>query len=159
MRIELTPEQKSARAAFRAFVDAEIVPHADSYDREERTPPDLIQKLAQRGYLGAVIPKERGGSGMDMITYGLLNEEIGRGCSSLRSLLTVHGMVAYALLKWGSQEQKERWLPRLASGEVIGAFALTEPNVGSDAKSMETTATLSGDSYAIHGHKKWITYG
>jgi glutaryl-CoA dehydrogenase (non-decarboxylating) len=159
MKIELTPQQQSDRATFRAFVDEEIVPHANQCDREERTPLQLIEKLAQKGYLGAILPKDIGGSGMDTIAYGLLNEEIGRGCSSLRSLLTVHSMVSYALLKWGSKSQKEYWIPKLATGEVIAAFALSEPNVGSDAKSVETTAILSGDSYILNGQKKWITYG
>lgn len=159
MKIELTTQQKDAQAEFRAFVDEEVMPHANRYDQEERTPPALIEKLAQKGYLGAVLPRVVGGKGMDMITYGLLNEEIGRGCSSLRSLLTVHCMVAYALSKWGNKSQKEYWLPKLATGEIVAAFALSEPNVGSDAKSVETTATLSGDSYVLNGQKKWITYG
>lgn len=159
MKIELTAQQKNAQAEFRAFVNSEIVPHASQCDEQERTPPTLIEKLRLPGFLGAVLPKEFGGKGMNMVTYGLLNEEIGRGCSSLRSLLTVHCMVAHALCKWGSKSQKEYWLPKLASGEVIAAFALSEPNVGSDAKSVETTATLSGDSYVLNGQKKWITYG
>ncbi|KYC36598.1 acyl-CoA dehydrogenase [Scytonema hofmannii PCC 7110] len=159
MKIELTTQQKDAQAEFRAFVDEEVIPYANSYDQEERTPTKLIENLAQLGYLGAVLPKEFGGIAMDMITYGILNEEIGRGCSSLRSLLTVHCMVTYALSKWGNKYQKEYWLPKLASGEKIAAFALSEPNVGSDAKSIETTATVSGDSYILNGHKKWITYG
>lgn len=159
MKIELTPQQKEDRAAFRAFVDEAIALYANQWDREERTPPELIQKLAHKGYLGALLPKDSGGSGMDAITYGLLSEEIGRGCSSLRSLLTVHSMVAHALLKWGSPLQKADWIPQLASGEAIAAFALSEPNVGSDAKSVETTATLSGNSYLLNGQKKWITYG
>ncbi|GAB4190144.1 MAG: acyl-CoA dehydrogenase family protein [Coleofasciculaceae cyanobacterium] len=159
MKIELTTQQNEDRTAFRAFVDEAIAPHANQWDREERTPPELIEKLAHKGYLGALLPKDSGGSGMDMITYGLLSEEIGRGCSSLRSLLTVHSMVAYALLKWGSQSQKADWIPKLASGEAIAAFALSEPNVGSDAKSVETTAILSGNSYLLNGQKKWITYG
>ena len=159
MKIELTTQQNEDRAAFRAFVDEAIAPYANQCDREERTPPELIQKLAHKGYLGALLPKDMGGSGMDTITYGLLSEEIGRGCSSLRSLLTVHNMVAYALLKWGSQSQKAYWIPKLASGDAIAAFALSEPNVGSDAKSVETTAILSGNSYLLNGKKKWITYG
>ncbi|GAA6624127.1 acyl-CoA dehydrogenase family protein [Scytonema sp. NUACC26] len=159
MKIELTTQQKDAQAEFRAFVNSEVIPYANSYDQEERTPTKLIEKLAQHGYLGAVLPKEFGGKAMNTIAYGLLNEEIGRGCSSLRSLLTVHCMVAHALCKWGNKSQKDYWLPKLASGEVIAAFALSEPNVGSDAKSIETTATLSGDSYILNGHKKWITYG
>jgi glutaryl-CoA dehydrogenase (non-decarboxylating) len=159
MKIELTPEQKEAKLEFRTFVEQEIVPYADQCDRQESTSPELIKKLAQKGYLGALLPKEFGGSEMNAIAYGILNEEIGRGCSSLRSLLTVHNMVAHALLKWGSKSQKEYLLPQLASGEKIAAFALSEPNVGSDAKNVETTATISGNSYILNGQKKWITYG
>ncbi|HAZ44665.1 MAG TPA: acyl-CoA dehydrogenase [Cyanobacteria bacterium UBA11369] len=159
MEIKLTDAQKNAQTTFRTFVNEEIVPLANQCDREERTPPQLIEKLAQRGYLGALLPKESGGGGMDAIAYGLLSEEIGRGCSSLRSLITVHNMVAHALLKWGSQFQKEFWIPKLASGEAIAAFALSEANVGSDAKNVETTATRCGDSYILNGQKKWITYG
>ncbi|NEP63430.1 MAG: acyl-CoA dehydrogenase, partial [Symploca sp. SIO2G7] len=159
MQIELTTQQKNDQTAFKDFVEQEIIPYASQYDQEEQTPIKLIEKLAQKGYLGTLLPKDRGGSDIDMITYGLLNEEIGRGCSSLRSLLTVHNMVAQALLKWGTNFQKEYWLPKLASGEVIAAFALSEPNIGSDAKSVETTATVSGDSYILNGQKKWITYG
>src|SRR6185312_10911872 len=159
MKTDLTPQQSHQRAAFRDFVQAEIIPYADSFDQEESTPPALIQKIAKQGYLGALAPAEGGGTNMDMITFGLLNEEFGRGCSSLRSLLTVHSMVTYAITRWGNKQQKASWLPRLASGEVIGAFALSEPNIGSDAKSIETTAELQGNTYVLNGSKKWITYG
>jgi alkylation response protein AidB-like acyl-CoA dehydrogenase len=159
MKIELTSQQKEARTAFRAFADEEIFPHADQFDREEKIPVELIAKMAQKGYLSTVLPEEYGGLGLDMVTFGLLNEEIGRACSSTRSLLTVHGMVSYAILRWGSQQQKETWLPKLASGEAIAAFALTEPNVGSDAKSIETTAEKRGDVYVLNGKKKWTTFG
>ena len=159
MRIEFTPQQQADRAAFRSFVDAEIAPHADQYDRDERLPAGLIEKFARQGYLGAVLPAEAGGAGMDMMTFGLLNEEIGRGCSSLRSLLTVHSMVARCLLKWGSPQQRERWLAPLASGEAIAAFALTEREAGSDASSVETSAQLDGDEYVLVGEKRWITCG
>lgn len=159
MKLELSTQQKNAQAEFRAFVNEEICPHASECDRQEFTPPKIIRKLANHGFLGAIIPQVFGGQKMDMITYGILNEEIGRGCSSIRSLLTVHSMVAHALGKWGTKSQKEYWLPKLASGEIIGAFALSEPNVGSDAKSVETTATLAGNGYILNGQKKWITYG
>ncbi|HEX8475517.1 MAG TPA: acyl-CoA dehydrogenase family protein [Pyrinomonadaceae bacterium] len=159
MKIELTPQQQKDRATFRAFVDAEIVPHANQFDRDERVPQGLIGKIAEQGYLGAILPQRGAERGMDMITFGLLNEEFGRGCSSLRSLLTVHNMVAHALQRWGSRTQKDYWLPRLASGEVVAAFCLSEPNVGSDAASVETTATPSGDSFVLNGRKKWITFG
>ena len=159
MKLELSAQQKNYRTEFRDFVDREICPHAGEWDRQEFTPPELIQKIAERGFLGALLPQEYGGGGMDAIGYGILNEEIGRGCSSIRSLLTVHNMVSQALYKWGSKLQKEYWLPKLASGETIGAFALSEPNVGSDAKSVETAATRVGDAYVLNGQKKWITYG
>ncbi len=159
MKIELTSGQKDARAEFRAFADDEIYPYADQFDREERIPAELIRKLAQRKYLGAVLPKEIGGLGADMITFGLLNEEIGRACSSTRSLLTVHSMVSFAISRWGSPQQKQYWLPRLASGESIAAFALTEPNVGSDANHIETVAEQRGNVYILNGRKKWITFG
>ena len=96
MKIELTPQQKNDQAEFRAFVKEEIIPHANRYDQEEYTPAELITRVAQQGYLGALVAQENGGAGMDMITFGLLNEEIGRGCSSIRSLLTVHSMVTFA---------------------------------------------------------------
>lgn len=159
MKIELLPEQKSRRDEFKIFVDSEIIPFADQNDRDEYLSSEIIKKLAMTGYLGSMLPKQYGGTGMDMITVGLLNEEVGRGCSSVRSLLTVQGMVALAILKWGDQMQRERWLPRMAAGEVVAAFALTEPNVGSDAKSIETTAIEEGESYIINGTKKWTTMG
>lgn len=159
MRMELTTEQENARHAFRSFANEEIAPHANRFDREERIPAELLGKLAEKGYLGATLPEEFGGQGMDMITYGLLHEEIGRACSSVRSLLTVHCMVAQAVLKWGSKTQKQFWLPMLARGQAIAAFALTEPNVGTDAKGIETRAIEAGDFFILNGHKKWITFG
>ena len=159
MNIELTDRQKNDQAAFRAFVEEEIMPEANAYDQEGTTPPELIQKVARLGYLGALAPREYAGSEMDMITFGLLSEELGRGCSSIRSLLTVHSMVIHAILRWGNRQLKEMWLPRLATGEVIGAFGLSEPNVGSDAQSVETTATLCENEYVLNGTKKWTTYG
>lgn len=159
MKFELTPEQRSNQAAFRAFVEEAIVPYAESFDQGEYTPPDLIKKIGEQGYLGALVAPEWGGRGMDMLTFGILNEEFGRGCSSLRSLLTVHSMVTYAIQRWGDRQQKALWLPRLATGEVIGAFALSEPNAGSDARGIEMQAQRCGDVYILNGRKKWITYG
>lgn len=159
MPLQLTPQQKDAQLSFRDFVQKEIIPYADDYDRKEYTPPELIRSVAQKGYLGAIVPQEWQGQGMDMITYGLLNEEFGRACASLRSLLTVHSMLTYAILRWGSRQQKDLWLPKLASGEMIGAFGLSEPNVGSDASNLEATAVLHDTTYVINGCKKWITYG
>jgi len=159
MKLEVSDAQAAGQAGFREFVRSEIEPHADRWDREERIPMELVARLGQVGYLGALIPAEYGGSGMDMVTYGLLNEEVGRGCSSVRSLLTVHGMVQFSILRWGSDEQKKRWLPRLATGKAIGAFGLTEPGAGSDARGIEASATVRGNSYVLHGTKQWTTFG
>jgi glutaryl-CoA dehydrogenase (non-decarboxylating) len=159
MKHDLSPEQAEARAEFRATVDREIAPVADEHCRQQRTPPELIQRLAEHGYLGLVLPRELGGGGRDMVTFGLLAGELGRGCSSLRSLLTVHTMVAQAILRWGTRAQKEKWIPRFAAGSTIGAFALSEPSVGSDAKSIKTQATTAGSDVVLNGHKKWITFG
>ena len=159
LRMELGPAQAAARAEFAAWVAEHVTPHAGAWDREARTPPEVIERLAATGWLGAAIPREHGGAGMDWVTFGLLNEELGRGCSSLRSLLTVHSMAAHAVLRWGSRAQKERWLGPLARGEAVGAFALSEPEVGSDASAVQTTATPDGDSYVLDGRKKWTTYG
>ncbi len=159
MIIELTREQKCEQQDFRAFVDRGIRPYADDWDQEERLPEDLVGELKRRGYLGAVLPTEEGGRGMDWITYGLLHEELGRGCSSVSGLLTVHDMVALAIYKWGTEDQRAKWLPALTSGQAIAAFALTEPGIGSDAANVESTAELSGDSYVLNGRKKWISFG
>jgi alkylation response protein AidB-like acyl-CoA dehydrogenase len=168
VKLELTEDQRALRAEFRAFAAAEIAPHADRWDREAAIPRSLIEALRERRYLGSNVPTEYGGIGRDMIAYGLLTEEIARACSSVRSLLTVHDMVAHAILRWGSREQKERFLPALARGEVLGALALSEPNAGSDAQSVETTAVAAGDAggagaagddWVLDGHKKWTTFG
>ena len=158
MNLELTEEQRRARAAYRAFAAAEIAPHAGSWDRDEALPPAIVRRLAEQGFLGTIVPRELGGPGLDMITYGILTEELGRGCSSVRSLLTVHDMVCQAIMRWGSRAQKEGYLPRLVRGEILGAFALSEPNAGSDAKGIETVAVSEGDGYVITGRKKWITF-
>ena len=157
--VELIEREQQTRDTFRAFADKEIAPYADSFDQQERIPAELIARLARQAYLGAALPKQFGGLGLDLDLYGVLHEELGRSCSSVRSLVTVQGMTAQAILKWGSPELREVWLPKIASGEVISAFALSEPGVGSDAASVETTATADGDHYILNGTKKWITFG
>ncbi|ASU84185.1 acyl-CoA dehydrogenase [Nocardiopsis gilva YIM 90087] len=147
------------RERFRAFADGEIVPHAEEFDREQRIPSELIKRLAAEGYLGAILPAEAGGPGMDRVTFGALHEEVGRACSSVRSLLTVHSMVAFAVHRWGTAEQKAARLPGLASGDRLGAFCLTEPEAGSDAGRIATTAARTDDGFLINGTKKWITCG
>jgi len=157
--MQLNPRQQCLRSEFREFVDAHIGPHAGTWDREEMLPGEIIRQLTQRGYLGALVPAERGGAGFDAIEFGLLNEELGRGCSSIRSLLTVHSMVAFTLGRWGNDTQKAQWLEKLGRAQTIAAFALTEPEAGSDARSIRTKAVASGEDFLLTGHKKWITFG
>jgi alkylation response protein AidB-like acyl-CoA dehydrogenase len=147
------------RREYKAFVDSEVAPFAEKFDRKEKVPGSLIEKLGSKGYLGACIPRESGGMGMNVTTFGGLCEEIGRGSASLSSLFAVHGMVSQSLIKWGNNEQKKYWLPRMASGKKIGAFALTEPSVGSDANSIETRATKNKKTFVLSGKKKWISFG
>jgi alkylation response protein AidB-like acyl-CoA dehydrogenase len=159
MDMELSVAQRAAQDEFRDFVDRHVAPFADEHDRNQEMPAALIRQVAEKGYLGGIIPTQYGGAGMDAVTWGVLCEEMGRGSASLLSLFTVHGMVAQALIKWGTDAQRQQWLPRLATGELVGAFGLTEPNVGSDAASIETTATLEGDAWIINGRKRWISFG
>ncbi|HEY3571117.1 MAG TPA: acyl-CoA dehydrogenase family protein [Thermoanaerobaculia bacterium] len=159
MNLELTPQQRAAREEFRAFVAAEIAPYAGRWDREAAIPMELVGRLREVGYLGSNVPADYGGLGRDNVTYGLLTEEIAKGCSSVRSLLTVHDMVAHVIGRWGSPGQRERYLPALARGEILGAFCLSEPNAGSDAKSVETVARDDGDAWVLDGRKKWTTFG
>lgn len=159
LRMELSPAQEAARAEFQAFADARVAPFAGAWDRAAATPRDIVDATGAAGYLGSFLGREHGGAGMDWVTFGLLNEEIGRACSSLRSLITVHAMCATAVQRFGSRAQKERWLPALATGRTIGAFGLSEPEAGSDAHAVRTTATPDGDGYRLDGVKKWTTYG
>jgi glutaryl-CoA dehydrogenase (non-decarboxylating) len=115
--------------------------------------------VAEAGFLGAMVPAEYGGRAMEPVAFGALNEELGRACSSIRSLVTVHSMVCQAVARWGSPPQRTRWLPRLASGELVGAFGLSEPEVGSDAAAIRTVARASEGAYLLHGRKRWTTYG
>lgn len=147
------------RGAARAFVDAHITPHAEVWDRQGRVPEDLLRRIADAGLWAPFLSSELGGSDMDMVTLGEVHEEVGRGCSSVRSLLTVHTMAAWAVRRWGNAEQVARWAPALASGEVLGAFCLTEPGAGSDAAGIAATASPRGDGWVLDGTKKWITGG
>jgi len=156
--MELTAEQQRLGTAFREFTDAQIVPHANAWDQAERMPAEVVQQLAGKGWLGAVLPADCGGAGFNMVEFGLLNEELGRGCSSVRSLLTVHSMAALTIWRWGTEAQKTEWLKKLGQGQAIAAFALTEPEAGSDAREIRTEAVASGDDFLLSGHKKWITF-
>jgi alkylation response protein AidB-like acyl-CoA dehydrogenase len=156
---ELGNHQKVRQAEFRRFAAEQIAPQAAGFDQRQAISSEIVTRLAARGYLGSHISEDYGGLGLDMITYGLLHAEIGKACASVRSLLTVHDMVAEVVLRVGDAEQRHRWLPRLTRGEVTCAFALTEPHAGSDAGAISTTAVESSDGYLLTGKKKWISFG
>ena len=159
MHLELSSQQNEARARFRAFVQEHVSPFAGGWERQGAVPDALIEKLRQEGFLGAPLAREVGGGGMEPITYGILTAELARGCSSVRSLLTVHDMVTMAIARWAGPDLKERYLEDLAAGRRLAALALSEPNVGSAAADVETVARQDGDGYVLDGRKKWITFG
>ncbi|MFD9903982.1 acyl-CoA dehydrogenase family protein [Streptomyces sp. NPDC059063] len=159
MRLTLTDPQRRLHREVRAFADDAVAPLAARHDTEERVDRALIDQLAAAGYLASLLPAEHGGRALDPVAYGLLHEELGRACSATRSLLTVHDMVADTVLRRGSAEQRARWLPELAAGRAIGAFALSEPDAGSDAAAVATTAERDGDAYLLTGVKRWISFG
>ncbi|WP_030107144.1 acyl-CoA dehydrogenase family protein [Actinoalloteichus caeruleus] len=143
----------------RDFVDTEIRPRVERYDEDERVPDDLLRRVTELGLWAPFLPEEHGGTGTSTATLARIHEEIGRGCSSLRSLLTVHGMVSWSVWRWGDQGQRDRLLPGLAAGRPLAAFCLTEPEGGSDTSVAATRAEPDGDGWILTGHKKWITGG
>ena len=160
MDFDLSDEQKLVRETARNFTDNEIVDRARENDRNEHFDLELVGMLAEQGYLGAIVPREYGGAGLDYFTYGLIVEEVGRGDSAMRTVISVQtSLVCSAILRWGTEEQKQRYLPKLCSGEWLGCFGLTEPDTGSDAANQKTRATRNGDGWTINGAKMWISMG
>src|SRR6266568_4943728 len=160
MDFEFSDEQQLVRETARNFTDKEIVPRARYNDRNEHFDLELVAKMAEQGYLGAIVPREYGGAGLDYLTYGLIVEEVGRGCSAMRTVISVQtSLVCSAILKWGTEEQKQRYLPKLTSGEWLGCFGLTEPETGSDAANQRTRATKTDNGWLINGAKMWISMG
>ncbi len=160
MDFALTDEQELVRETARRFTDNEIVPRARENARRKHFDVDLVRSIAEQGYLGAIIPREYGGAGLDHQTYGLIVEEVGRGDSAMRTVVSVQtSLVCSAILRWGTEEQKQAYLPRLCSGEWLGFFALTEPDTGSDAANQRTRARRDGDRWIINGAKMWISMG
>ncbi|HEY7358561.1 MAG TPA: acyl-CoA dehydrogenase family protein [Ktedonobacterales bacterium] len=154
MNFDLTPEQQRVQAAARQFAAQEVAPIAREADETGSFPHHLVRRMGELGFLGGPIEPEYGGAGMDYVSYALLCEELGRADSSVRGFLTVHtSLVSLCIRDWGTEEQKRRYLPRLATGEIIGCYALTEPNAGSDAASLEATVLEDGDSYLLNGEK------
>jgi hypothetical protein len=160
MDFELTDEQRLVRETARNFTEKEIIDRSRENDRNEHFDLDLVAKIAEQGYLGAIVPQEYGGAGLDYLTYGLIVEEIGRGDSSMRTVVSVQtSLVCSAIVRWGTEEQKRKYLPKLCSGEWLGCFGLTEPDTGSDAANQRTRARKSDSGWVINGNKMWISMG
>ncbi len=160
MNLDLTPEQTLIRDTARDFALRELEPQAQEWDEQEIFPREMFDKMAQLGFAGMTVPEEYGGVGADTLSYILMLEEINRVVPALATVLSVHNsLVCGALVQFGTAEQKERFLPRLASGEWLGAYALSEAHAGSNPAAMRTSAEKRGDVYVVNGTKTWITSG
>ncbi|MDX6707138.1 MAG: hypothetical protein QOI48_2984 [Solirubrobacteraceae bacterium] len=160
MDFELSDEQQLIRETARAFTDAEIVARARENARNEHFDLELVGKLAAQGYLGAIVPREYGGAGLDYITYGLIVEEVGRGDSAMRTVISVQAsLVCSSILAWGDERQKTQYLPKLCAGDWLACFGLTEPEAGSDAASQRTSARRTDGGWLLNGSKMWISLG
>src|SRR5688572_9492331 len=159
MDFSLTDEQRLIQDTVRAFVDERVLPVAVQNDIDHKLDLELIEGMAELGLLGIVIPEEYGGAGMDFVSEALSCEEIERGEAAFRTLISVHvGLNSLSLLRYGTEEQKQRYLTPQAKGEKLACFGLTEPAAGSDVAAMKTTARRDGDSYVLNGQKNWISY-
>jgi alkylation response protein AidB-like acyl-CoA dehydrogenase len=156
----LTEEQELIRETARAFCDREIAPYAREWDRTERMDRGIVAKLADVGFLGCALPEEHGGMGLDSVSYCLVMEELGRADSSVRGIVSVNnGLAGKTIARWGTDEQKAEWLPRMCDGSALGCYALTEPGSGSDPASLATRADREGDGWVLNGSKIFITLG
>ena len=160
MDFTLSGEQQLIRETAREFCAAEITPYAAEWDRTETIDRSIVGKLAELGFLAAALPEEHGGLGLDMVSYALLVEELGRADSNVRGIVSVsNGLYGKSVARWGTEEQKARLLPPLATGEALGCYALTEPGAGSDPGGLETRAERDGDDWVLSGQKIFITLG
>src|SRR4051794_808841 len=161
MDLTLSPEQHAVQKAVKEWVDDVVTPRALQNDREERFPQEALDGLRETGFIGLSIPEEHGGGGGDPLSYVLFIEELGRGDANVRSIGAVPlGLVAASMARWGTEARKEQWLPRMASGEVLGCFGLTEPDFGSTPADLQATAVKQPDgSYVLNGNKIFITNG
>lgn len=158
MDFALTQEHELIRESARQFAEHEIKPTVRELDSQHTSDPCTLKKMGEAGLLGVSIPAKYGGTDTDYISLGLVCEELERGDTSARVVMSVHsGLHCMTLMQWGTEEQKERWLPDLATGRKVGAFGLTEPNAGSDAVNIKTTARKDGDGYVLNGQKTWIS--
>jgi alkylation response protein AidB-like acyl-CoA dehydrogenase len=155
-----TDEQKAITEMVRQFTDEQILPNAEHYDHEDSFPEPIVEQLKELGLFGITIPEEYGGLGLDLTTYAMVVEELSRGWISISGVINTHFIGSYLLLKFGSEEQKQKYLPRMATGEIRAAFSLSEPELGSDVQAIKTAAKkLDDGGYEINGQKMWVTNG
>ena len=160
MPITLTDEHRLLQATVREFATRELLPIAAALDREARYPAEVVARAAELGLLGLTVPEAYGGPGLDHIAYVLAHEELARACAGFQTILTVNtSLVCEPILRWGTEDQRRRYLPDLATGRRLGCYCLTEPEAGSDAMSLRTTARLDGDTWVLNGTKLFVTNG
>jgi butyryl-CoA dehydrogenase len=157
--VELNEDQQAVIDAVREFVEQEVIPVADEMEHRDEFPEKIVEQLKEMGLFGLTIPEEFGGAGMDTMTYALVVAELSRGWMSLSGVLNTHFMAAYLLNKHGTDDQKQRWLPRMATGELRAAYSMSEPGAGSDVQAIKTRADRDGDDYVVNGTKMWVTNG
>ena len=156
---EKTDEQRAITEMVHQFVDEQVLPIAEHHDHEDSFPDDVVEQMKELGLFGVTIPEEYGGMGLDLTTYSMIVEELSRGWISISGIVNTHFIGSYLLMKFGTDEQKERWLPRMATGEIRAAFSLSEPGLGSDVQAISTRAKRDGDAWTINGQKMWVTNG
>src|ERR1700736_3637911 len=155
-----TDEQRAICEMVRQFADEQIIPNAEHYDHEDSFPEPIVEQMKELGLFGVTIPEEYGGMGLDLTTYAMIVEELSRGWISISGIVNTHFIGSYLLMKFGSDEQKQRYLPRMATGEIRAAFSLSEPELGSDVQAIKTSAKKIDDgAYEINGTKMWVTNG
>jgi alkylation response protein AidB-like acyl-CoA dehydrogenase len=156
---EKTDEQRAITEMVRQFVDEQVLPIAEEHDREDKFPERVVEQMRELGLFGVTIPEEHGGMGLDLTTYAMIVEELSRGWISVSGIVNTHFIGSYLLMKFGTDDQKERLLPRMATGEIRAAFSLSEPGLGSDVQAISTRAKKVGDDWVVNGSKMWVTNG
>jgi alkylation response protein AidB-like acyl-CoA dehydrogenase len=157
--LEKTDEQRAITEMVRQFVDEQVIPIAEEHDHEDKFPDAVVEQMKELGLFGVTIPEEYGGMGLDLTTYAMIVEELSRGWISISGIVNTHFIGSYLLMKFGTDDQKDRFLPRMATGEIRAAFSLSEPGLGSDVQAISTRAKQDGDAWVINGQKMWVTNG
>jgi len=154
-----TEDQRAITEMVHQFVDEQVLPVAEHHDHEDSFPEEVVEQMKELGLFGVTIPEEYGGMGLDLTTYAMIVEELSRGWISIAGVVNTHFIGSYLLMKFGTEDQKERLLPRMATGELRAAFSLSEPGLGSDVQAISTRARRDGDDWVINGQKMWVTNG